>query len=191
MSENIQSLLDKINREGIEKAEMEAAKIISAAEQKAKDIIESANEEAARAAAESQKSAEAYAQRARETIRQSARDIILSVKSSVEAVLDKLLSEAVSESLLKEETLCALVDSALKGISSGEIFCGSKIAAALAKTLAAKGEFKVVIDEKLGNGFSVRIDEGRIEHSFSEEVISRELARLLRPDLAKLLQAGA
>jgi V/A-type H+-transporting ATPase subunit E len=191
MSENIQSLIEKINREGVEKAEAEAARIISAAEQKAKDIIATANAEAAKAASESQKAAESYSQRSQDTIKQAARDIVLSVKSSIESVLDKLLCSAVSESLEKEETLTAFIDSSIKGISSGEVFCGAKIADALAKSLAAKGEFKVILDEKLGNGFSVRVDGGRVEHSFSEEVIARELSRLLRPDLAKLLQVGS
>ena len=53
--------------------------------------------------------------------------------------------------------------------------------------LAGQGGFTVVVDDSTGAGFSVRTDGGRVEHAFTEDVIAAELARRLRPDLAKLL----
>ena len=50
-----------------------------------------------------------------------------------------------------------------------------------------QGGFTVVVDESLGAGFSVKLDGGRVEHAFTAEVIAAELAKRLRPDLAKLL----
>ena len=48
MSEDLQSLLEKINREGVEKARAEADKIIADAKAKAADIVKTANAEAAK-----------------------------------------------------------------------------------------------------------------------------------------------
>ena len=52
MSEDLQSLLEKINREGVEKARAEADKIIADAKAKAADIVKAANAEAAKAKAD-------------------------------------------------------------------------------------------------------------------------------------------
>ena len=38
-----------------------------------------------------------------------------------------------------------------------------------------------------GNMITVKTDGGRVEHDFTAETISAELARRLRPDLAKLV----
>ena len=57
-------------------------------------------------------------------------------------------------------------------------------------TLAdAKAVVKVVLDESVGTGFSIRLDGGRVEHDFSESAIVAALAKRLRPDLAKLVNA--
>jgi len=39
----------------------------------------------------------------------------------------------------------------------------------------------------MGTGFTVKTDGGRVEHAFTGDVISAELAKRLRPDLAALL----
>ena len=47
--------------------------------------------------------------------------------------------------------------------------------------------FTLTTDPALGAGFTVKLDGGRVEHDFTAETISTELAKRLRPDLAKLL----
>ena len=69
MSEDLQSLLEKINREGVEKAKSEAEKIVSEAKASAAAIVKAANDEAAKAKADAQKASEDYAARAAETVR--------------------------------------------------------------------------------------------------------------------------
>ena len=66
MSEDLQSLLEKINREGVEKARAEADKIIADAKAKAADIVKTANAEATKAKADAEKAAADYAARAAE-----------------------------------------------------------------------------------------------------------------------------
>ena len=57
MSEDLQSLLEKINREGVEKARAEADKIIADAKAKAADIVKTAQAEAAKSKADAEKAA--------------------------------------------------------------------------------------------------------------------------------------
>jgi len=186
--EDLQSLLEKINREGVEKADAEAKRIIDEAKSKASAIIKEAEEAASKSKAEADKASEAYANRAKETISQSARDVVIGVKDAVTALLEKLLTKDVDAALKDEKTAADLVAAAIKDLTGpGEIAAPSKIAAALKAQLASKPNFTVVTDDSLGAGFTVKLDGGRIEHSFTAEVIAAELAKRLRPDLAALV----
>ena len=187
--EDLQSLLEKINREGVEKADAEAAKITAAAQAKADALVKDALARVAQAKAEAEKDAKAYADRAAETIRQSARDVIIGVKDSVTALLENLLAKDVDRALGDEKTALSIVAEAIKDLTGpGEIRCGEKLAATLNSQLSTLNSFTVVTDTNLGTGFTVRTDGGRVEHDFTSETISAELARRLRPDLAKLVQ---
>ena len=186
--EDLQSLLEKINREGVEKADAEAAKITAAAQSKADALVKDALAKAAQSKTDAEKDAKAYADRAAETIRQSARDIIIGVKDSVTALLENLLAKDVDRALADEKTAASIVAEAIKDLTgSGEIHCGAKLAATLNSQLSTLNSFTVVTDESLGTGFTVKTDGGRVEHDFTPETISAELAKRLRPDLAKLV----
>ena len=184
--EDLQGLLEKINREGVEKADAEAKKIIDDARAKADALIKDALAQAAQSKADAEKASAAYAERAAETIRQAARDIIIGVKDSVTALLERLLAKDVNKAL--GDSAAQIATDAIKDLTgSGEITCGPKLAAALKAQLAANGNIKVTADEALGAGFTVKTDGGRVEHDFTPETISAELAKRLRPDLAKLV----
>ena len=186
--EDLQSLLEKINREGVEKADAEAAKIIADAQAKADALVKDALAKAAQAKAEAEKDAKAYADRAAETIRQSARDITIGVKDALTALLGNLLAKDVDKALADEKTAVSIVAEAIKDLTGpGEIRCGAKLAAALKSQVASLKSFTLTTDESLGSGFTVRTDAGRVEHTFTGDVITAELAKRLRPDLAKLL----
>lgn len=192
MSEDLQSLLNKINRDGVEKAQSEAEKIIAKAKSDAAAIVQAAKEEAAAKMAEAAKAAQADAERSAKTISQAGRDVVIEVRKAVQAMLDKLLKENVEKSLSNEKTVADLAAKVVTGlVTTGdiEVSAGAKLAAALKATLAAKGAFKIVTDENLGKGFCVKVDAGRVEHSFTDTVIAEELAKRLRPELAKLVKA--
>ena len=187
--EDLQSLLEKINREGVEKADAEAKRIIAEAEAKAAKIVADAEGAAAKAKADADKDAAASAARAQETLRQAARDVVLGVKNSVTALLEQVLSKNVNKALADEKTAVGIVADAIRDLTGpGEIRCGERLAAALKSQVSGLGSFTVVTDGALGTGFTVKLDGGRVEHDFTPETISAELARRLRPDLAKLLK---
>ena len=187
--EDLQSILEKINRDGVEKADAEAKRIVDAAKAEAARIVAEAKAEADRAKADAEKSAADYAARSAETIRQAARDIVLGVKGSVTALLERLLAADVDAALSDEPTAAEIVREAVKGLAGpGEVVCGGKLAKSLAAQLASLGPFTVVADEAAGSGFTVRLEGGRVEHTFTGEAIAGELAKRLRPDLAALIK---
>ena len=186
--EDLQGLLEKINRDGVEKAEAEAKRIIDDARAKADALVKDAQAQSVQSKADAEKASAAYAERAAETIRQAARDIVIGVRDSVTALLENLLAKDVEKALGNETAAAQIVADAIKDLSGpGEIHCGAKLAATLNSQLSTLNSFTVTTDEALGVGFTVKLDGGRVEHDFTAETISTELAKRLRPDLAKLL----
>ena len=186
--EDLQGLLEKINREGVEKADAEAKRIIAEAQAKADALVKDARAKADQAKADADKASVAYAERAAETIRQSARDVIIGVKDALTALLENLLAKDVDKALADEATAAQIVTAAIKDLTGpGEITCGAKLAKTLNSQLSTLNSFTIVTDNTLGAGFTVKLDGGRVEHDFTVETISTELAKRLRPDLAKLL----
>ena len=189
MSEEIQSLIEKINRDGVEKANAEAARIVAAAKEQAAAIVKEAKEEAAKAAKAAEEEAGLSAERAKETLRQAARDAVISVEGAVTRLLEKILTANVDAALSDPAAAATIAGDAVKAlVGTGEVAAGPKIAAALKAQLAAKQNFTVVMDETLGSGFTVKLDGGRVEHDFTGAAVSAELAKRLRPDLAALMK---
>lgn len=187
--EDLQSLLEKINRDGVEKAEAEAKKIIDAAKDRAAALVKEAQEEALRLREDAKKDAASSAARAEESLRQAARDTVLKVENALLALFEKTLAKDVEKSLADENTICALVAEAVKAVASpAEVALPASLAQAVQARLAANDKVTVVMDATLGSGFSIKTEGGRVESSFTAEDIAGEISRRLRPDLAKLLK---
>ena len=119
MSEDLQSLLEKINRDGVEKA-------------KAAEIVKAATADAAKAKADAAKAAADYTARASETVAQAARDTILKIEASVTAMLTALLAKDVDATLSDEKNVAALALEAVKGlVGDAEVAVPAKLAPAL------------------------------------------------------------
>lgn len=191
MAEELQQLLEKIQRDGVDKANAEAAAIIAKAKTEADALVKKAQEDAAAAEAKGKADAEAYAARARETISQAARDTVLKVKEDVTKLLTQLLAQNVSAALATEAVpLAAAAVKELVAGGSAEVATSAKLVDALRAQLAAQAQngVKVVADEMTGAGFTVKLDNGRVEHNFTDAAISEALAQRLRSDLAALLK---
>ena len=192
MAEELQQLLEKIQRDGVDKANAEAAAIVAKAKAEADAIVKKAQEDAAAAEAKGKADAEAYAERAKETISQAARDTMLKVKDDVTKLLTKLIAEDVTAALATEAVplAAAAVKELVTGSATAEIAAAPKLVDALRAQLAAQaqGGVKVVSDETTGAGFTVSLDNGRVEHDFTDAAIADALAQRLRADLAAFLK---
>lgn len=188
MAEELQSLIEKINRDGVEKASAKADEIVSAAKAQAAAIVKDAKAAAEKCAADAETKAKESAERAKETMRQAARDAVVTVERAVTQLLERLLRADVDTALADPATLASVVASAVKEVAGGgEIAAGAKIAEALRAQLADRKDFKVVLDDAIGTGFSVRLDGGRVEHDFTGAAIAAEMSKRLRPELARLM----
>ena len=191
MAEELQQLLEKIQHDGVEKANAEAAAIISKAKAEAEACKKTAAEEAAALAAKAEAEAKASAERAEKTIRQAARDTVLEVKDALERLLQNLLEKNVNTALATPGEAAKIALEAIRSLNAGtaDVAADEKLAAALKAQLAADAAsgVNVVLDPTVGAGFSIRLDGGRVEYDFSEAAISAAIAKRLRPALAALL----
>ena len=195
MTQDLQQLLEKIQRDGADKAKAEADRLLAEARAQAEATLASARAEAEEIKADARQEAEAYGLRAEETIRQAARDTLLNVEKAVTALFSKLLLTDVNTALDSTDIVAALASDAihayLGGKSPVEVSASATLADALRSKLAAEAVtgVTVVTDEAAGSGFRIRLAGGRIEHTFTGAAVADALAKQLRPRLAALMKS--
>lgn len=197
MAEDLQALMERIQKDAVDKAELEATSIISRAKEKAAEIVKAAEEEAKAKLEQADKDAEAFTERSERTLEQSARDLLLSVGKNLEKMILDLLSLQIEKSL-DETTVKSMLLTIAKSYSSDiEIDFSEADAAALSSFVM--GEFakqlkagvKVESDKGVKFGFRVKLDQGKVSHEFTESAMAESLSALLRPQLAKIVNKAA
>jgi V/A-type H+-transporting ATPase subunit E len=196
MTQDLQQLLEKIQRDGVDKAQCEADRLLKEARAQAQSLLQSARTEADNLAASARREAEAFERRAEESIRQSARDTLLNVEKSVTDLFSKLLLSEVNAALNSTELAASLAAESVRAYLGGtgpvEVSAAAKLADALRAKLAAEAVagVSVVTDDATGAGFRIRLANGRIEHTFTGAAVADALAKQLRPRLAALMKTN-
>ncbi|MDA3924789.1 MAG: hypothetical protein PF904_08845 [Kiritimatiellae bacterium] len=195
MTEDLQQLLEKIQHDGVDKAQSESSAIIEKAKSEAASLIAAAKAEAEKIKSDAQTEADAYATRAGETISQSARDVLLHVEKSVTTLLESLLLKDVNTALSNEEIVATLIQEAVKTYLTAEESIEVSVVEQMVESLRAKlaslaaEGVTVVTDKTTGTGFSIKLAGGRVEHDFSGAAVTDALSKQLRPGLAALLKS--
>lgn len=197
MAEDLQALMERIQKDAVDKAENEATAIIAKAKEKAAEIVKNAEAEAQAKLEKADKDAEAFTERSERTLEQSARDLLLSVGKNLEKMVLDLLNLQVEKSL-DESTVKDMLLALAKGYSSDVEVDFSE---ADSKKLMSfvMGEFakqvsagvKVESDAQVKFGFRVKLDGGKVSHEFTNQAMAEALSALLRPQLAKVVNAAA
>ena len=197
MAEDLQALMERIQKDAVDKAELEATSIISKAKEKAAEIVKAAEDEAKAKLEQADKDAVAFTERSERTLEQSARDLLLSVGKNLEKMILDLLSLQIEKSL-DETTVKSMLLSIAKSYSS-DIEVDFSEADAKALSSFVMGEFakqlsagvKVESDKGVKFGFRVKLDGGKVTHEFTEQAMAESLSALLRPQLAKIVNKAA
>lgn len=202
MTQDLQQLLDRIRQEGVEKAQDEAKAIIEKAHAEADALMAKTKAEAETYRKNAEREAEAFSRRAEASIRQAGRDVQIQVEQELIKTLERLLRGEIEQAAADASALEVWISDAVAAYLKGgdaevEVVLGGRAAeqaAGLVQRLrnrAADGKgFTVSPNPAFPNGFSLRLEGGRVEHSFTAEAITTALSRLLRPQLVKLLQSA-
>ena len=197
MAEDLQALMERIQKDAVDKAELEANAIISKAKEKAAAIVKAAEDEAKAKLEQADKDAEAFTERSGRTLEQAARDLLLSVGKNLEKMILDLLSLQIEKSL-DESTVKNMLLTIAKSYSSDIEIDFSEADAKILSSFVM-GEFakqlkagvKVESDKGVKFGFRVKLDGGKVSHEFTEAAMAESLSALLRPQLSKIVNKAA
>ena len=198
MSQQLQGLLDKINQDGIAKAQEQSRAITAEANRKANEIIEQAKQEAAQIVKNAAIEAENLTKRAESAITQASRDIILKLKSEIENRLNNVLS-AKTEQVMTVEFMAEIIKDLVAAFIKEDgadvtVLTAVKDVDALTAALQVslrdsfKGKAEVFADREISGGFKVNISGDDLFYDFSNEAIVELLASYVTPRVAALLK---
>ena len=186
MAEELQSLLEKIQRDGIEKAAAERDEIVKNANAEAAAILAAAKAEADKMRADAANDAEALKKRAESAIRQAARDILLELKSELQrrvaaitrSRMDAALSSEFIAGLVREIAAAAL--SSADKASSGklEVMVAPAKCEEVTKLLTASvgadlvEKMTIFPNAAAGRGLKVSVEGNEVFFDFSDAALS-------------------
>ena len=178
MSEELQSLLEKINSDGVMKANAERDAIIAKAQAEAAAIIAAAEEKAESTRKQAAADAETLQKRAESAIAQAARDVVLKLKAELESRISAAVAGAAEETmtpafmaeLVKSlgASFLADLDAALKG----------------ALVTSLKKQPRVLAESTIRGGMEVNFTGSELFFDFSTEALTGLLAEYTAPKIA-------
>ena len=195
MENKIQELTDKIYREGVEKGNEEAQRLVSNAREEAAKILEEARKEAEAIMANARKAAAETAENTQSEIKLFAGQAVNALKSEVASLLtNQVVSEAVKGFVADKEYLNKFIVSlAGQWVANESIVISTADAEGLKKYFAANA--KAVLDKGVKieqvNGsktlFSISPADGSYKVNFGEEEFENYFKDFLRPQLVEML----
>ena len=200
MAEELQSLLDRINQDGVMKAEAKKNEIIADAEKKAAEIINNAKKEAAEIIANAEKEAVSVSKRAAGALEQSRRDILLQLRKELAGRLHEAIQDAGAAALAPEFMAELVRELALafsaKPDSVITVRTSVKNAAALDQALrealadSFTREPKVLAGKEVANGVEVSFDGGKCFYDFTLDAVSDLLDEYIGDKLSAVFKAA-
>jgi len=205
MDIQVQELINKIKKDGIESASEEAARIRHEAEAEAKQILEAAKKTAAEITAKGKQDAERFEKAGVAALEQASRNLVLAFKGEIQALLDSIVAAQLGKSY-SDDVLKAIIPELVKSwtvkraagganslavllpeasLSKLQAFFKSKLSAELKKGLELKS------DRHLVNGFRIANKDGSAYYDFSAESVAEMLSAYLNPKLAEILKSSA
>lgn len=200
MAEELQSLLEKINQDGVMKAEAKKNEIIANANKEADEIIANAKKEAAEIIANANKEAESVSKRTAGALEQARRDILLQLRKELAARLHetiqdtgaKALSPEFMAQLIRELALAFSADpdsviTIRTSIKNAEAL-DQALRAALAESFTR--EPKVLAGKEVANGMEISFDGGRCFYDFTLDAVADLLDEYIGSKLGAIFKAA-
>ncbi|MCG2658938.1 MAG: ATPase [Kiritimatiellae bacterium] len=203
MADELQSLIERIQREGVEKAEAEAAAIVTRAKTKAAEIVKTAEAQAQALLKQADIDAQVYTERSTITLTQAARDVLIAVGQGLESILEEVVRKQVGKAL-SPETLKAMLGQiaqayAAHGMAENRLTVllslddqqklARMVEAGVRDALGQGVDLRA--DDRIVKGFRISIQDGRVVHDFTEAAIAEAIGALLKPHLAQIVHRAA
>jgi V/A-type H+-transporting ATPase subunit E len=202
MDVQLQELVDKIRKDGIESAEIDAAAIVKEAEEKARGIIEAAQAEAEIIIRKGNDEARRAETAAVSAMRQAARNLMIAFRDGIVAELDALVrietETAYDASMMKDlipHAVQAWISSSgtddiaviLSPADAEKLLSGfqSKLKSEIARGLVVRA------DASVQAGFRIGMKDGSAFYDFSADAVAELFASYLNPRVSEVLRSAA
>lgn len=199
MPADLQSLLERIQAEGVEKANTKAAAIIAEAEKKAAEKIAAAEKKQREFHDKTAAEAAVLQERTEQAIRQAARDVVIEVGQSIQQTLERVLLKKLDETL-SGDFLKTFLENLIKAVAADPSVEGGMQALVSEDQAQALAEFAasslsgavadglmIAPNKDVKAGIRVMVADGRIEHDFTNEAIMTAMSKMMSPTLAKMV----
>jgi len=203
MAEELQHLIERIQKEAVDTGERQAAELVSNAKKQAAALIAEAEKQAQARLEKADRDAQQYTERSLQTLKQAARDVLIAVGQGVENVVGSLASDAANAAL-DEATVQQMLVKLAEGYAgrtdrerSIEMLVSKEDQQKLINFFQAKYQERLQTgltirgDERVLKGFKISMDGGRVSHDFTPEAIAEALSNFLRPHLAEVVNRVA
>ncbi len=197
MDTRLQELTDKIYKEGVEKGNEEAAKIVQDAKDEAAKLVAEAQKEAEKILADAQKASEELAKNTKSELQITGKQMVDAVKQEIANIVNnEIAASSVKPAVADPAFIQTMVKAALGNWAKDDevkVVISEKDEAEIEKfiTSSLKGMFdKGVAIEKVNGvsaGFQVGPADGSYKVSFTDEDFVAFFKDYIRPRLAQLL----
>ncbi|MBU1005978.1 MAG: hypothetical protein KKH08_00120 [Candidatus Omnitrophica bacterium] len=200
MSEKLKELLNKINEEGLKRAEEKARTIDAEARKNAETTLKDAKKEANKIIENARVEASKTKESVERALKQAARDLMLSLKDEIRKTLDKIIAADAAKALSPEDIAGILKDLiegyAGKGgkVSDIKVLLNSADLEKLNKSFTAKlkesikSGLELKPAQNINAGFSISFDKGKSFFDFTDEGLKEALSAYLNPEVQKILK---
>ena len=201
MEIQVQELIDKIKKDGVNAATEDANRLKAEAENEAKRIVESAKKEADDIISRGKQDADRFEKAAAAAVQQASRNLILAFRDEITSILNKIIGDRANASYGDDVLKAVLPDLIKSWAAKGsddlsvilpeneksklEGFFKEKLANELSKGLELK------FNRKLSSGFRISNREGSAYYDFSPEAVANLLSTYLNPKLAEILKEAS
>jgi V/A-type H+-transporting ATPase subunit E len=201
MEIQVQELIDKIKKDGVDTASQEAARIKNGAQAEAKQILETARKEADEIITRSKQEADRAEKAGNAALQQASRNLILAFRDEIQALLNKVINNEVSANY-SEDILKSVLPEILKNWAANDsisvILPESEFAKLqdffidkLKNELGKGTEIKLKSSRKLPYGFHIANKDGSVYYDFSSEAVAGLLSSYLNPKLASIVKEAS
>ncbi|MBN2010187.1 hypothetical protein JW960_12650 [candidate division KSB1 bacterium] len=195
MDVKLDSLIEKIKKEGIEEAQSSADEIVKEARKKATKIVEDAKKEAEKVVDDGKRKVDQFKATAEADLQQAARNAELLLKEKFTALFDAVFKREVGEKLsadFMKDVILKIVDSWAKD-ANAEVVLNDKDKKALETVLFkgvkedAKKGVTLKVSPDVANGFRIGVKGSDVYYDFSDDAIAAVLKSLINPNLKAIL----
>lgn len=199
MEMQLQELIEKIKKDGVEAAEAEAQTILKSANEKAEKIIADAKEQAEKLMLDAKQQNERTVKSGEDAIRQAGRNLLISFRESVTKELGVILNNGVLDAYSPKnltDLIIKVVEAWSKNTEASDVsvILNSDDLKEIENTLLSALKEKMLqgvtlkANDNFDGGFRIAVNQGQAYYDFSAEAVTDMLSAYLSPKVSALLK---